>query len=83
MRSSGSTATFAQRDAVVERLVEEVEAPGRLGGDGQQLGVVRRLGQALGGEAQGREREPLLEVPAAPRRAIAGTSSWRSAPWAW
>ena len=45
-----------------QRLGEEVEAPRGLGGDGQQLGVVGRLGQALGGEAQGRERQPLLEV---------------------
>ena len=63
MRSSTSTATFAPARRRAQRLVREVEPPRRLGGDGEQLRVVRRLGQSLGGEPQRREREPLLEVP--------------------
>ena len=41
-----STATFDQRDRRLQRLGAEVQAPRRLGRHRQQLGVVRRLGQA-------------------------------------
>ena len=45
-----------------ERLVEEVEPPRRFRRDGQQLGIVRCLGEPFVGEAQGGERQTLLEV---------------------
>ena len=45
-----------------ERLVEEVEPPRRFRRDRQQLGIVRCLGETFVGEAQGGERQTLLEV---------------------
>ena len=50
-------------------LGDEVEPPRRLGGDGQQLGVVGRLAEGVGGQPQRLERRALLQVP---RRAPAG-----------
>ena len=45
-----------------ERLVEEVETPRRFGRHGQQLRIVGCLAETFVGEAQGGERQPLLEV---------------------
>ena len=63
MRSTTSTATFSQRDAVSSASDDEVEAPGRLRGDGQQLGIVRCLGEPSAASRSAENVEPLLQVP--------------------